>query len=99
MSQANKPQWKPGTSQAATNTAAAKQSLAQGKQMKADGKVMGARMQKNAPNLPGFANQANQQKLAAHMGTAKTTIANAKSTISANAPKGPVMGAQRAPKK
>jgi hypothetical protein len=97
----NKTPWKPGDNKAKTapgNLNAAKQQLAQGKQMKADAKVMGARMQKNAPNLPGFANAANQQKLAGAMGAAKSTIANAKAGIKANTPKGPTIGANRTPK-
>ncbi len=64
--------------------------------MKQEGKEMGARMQKNAPNLPGFANASNQQKLAGHMANAKSTISNAKAGVKANTRTGPTIGAQRA---
>jgi hypothetical protein len=102
MSQQNKTPWTPANNTAKTKGAAlssAKQSLATGKQMKQDGLAQQARAQKNAPNLPGWANASNNQNAANKISTAKTMTTQAKTNIKANTPKGPVIGANKTPKK
>lgn len=98
MSQMNSgSSWKSAENKAKTapgKLAAAQQSLADGKAAKQQGLAKAQRAKDNAPNLPGWANQANEQNAKKAISSAKTQISQAKADIKANTRTGPTIGAR-----